>query len=69
MKTKAAIEYFGGKRGGRTKLAKALGISPSSVSQWAEDVPQLRAFQLERLTNGELKADDDLLDAPIAKAA
>ncbi|WP_345854220.1 Cro/CI family transcriptional regulator [Shewanella algae] len=69
MKTNIAIEYFGGKRGGRTRLAKALGISPSSISQWEENVPKLRAYQLERLTNGELKADDALLDPPAATAA
>lgn len=52
MKTSQAIQHFNGK----SKLAKALGISPSSVSQWSEDVPELRAYQIEHLTGGELKA-------------
>ena len=53
MKKKLAVKYFKGK----SNLAKALGISPSSVSQWPDDVPELRAYQIERLTNGVLKAD------------
>ncbi|MEL4371393.1 Cro/CI family transcriptional regulator [Shewanella xiamenensis] len=52
MKTSDAVKHFNGK----SKLAKALGINPASVSQWGDDVPALRAFQIERLTNGKLKA-------------
>ncbi|MGI2021696.1 Cro/CI family transcriptional regulator [Shewanella glacialipiscicola] len=52
MKTTDAVEHFKGK----SKLAKALGINPASVSQWGDDVPELRAFQIERLTAGKLKA-------------
>ncbi|QYJ79408.1 Cro/CI family transcriptional regulator [Shewanella acanthi] len=54
MKTCDAVEYFKGK----SKLAKALGINPASVSQWGEDVPALRAYQLEHLTNGHLKVGE-----------
>lgn len=50
MKKTDAVEHFGN----QTKLAKALAISPSSVSQWGDDVPELRAFQIERLTDGKL---------------
>jgi len=32
-------------------------ISQAAVSQWKERIPPLRAFQLERITNGKLKAD------------
>jgi DNA-binding transcriptional regulator YdaS (Cro superfamily) len=53
MKKQIAVDHFKGK----SKLAKALGISPASVSQWPDDVPELRAYQIERLTNGKLKAD------------
>ena len=53
MKKQIAVDHFKGK----SKLAKALGISPASVSQWPEDVPELRAYQIERLTKGKLKAD------------
>ncbi|MGI2215665.1 Cro/CI family transcriptional regulator [Shewanella baltica] len=52
MKTNDAVAHFKGK----SKLAKALGINPASVSQWGDDVPELRAFQIERLTDGQLKA-------------
>jgi DNA-binding transcriptional regulator YdaS (Cro superfamily) len=51
MKTKEAISHFGNK----LKLAKALNVSKSAVSQWGEDVPELRAYQIERLTRGALK--------------
>lgn len=54
MKTSMAIDHFET----ATALAKALGITKSSVSQWGEHVPPLRAYQLERITNGQLKADD-----------
>jgi DNA-binding transcriptional regulator YdaS (Cro superfamily) len=53
MKTKAAISYFGSK----SQLAKSLGVTKGAVSQWPDDVPELRAYQIERLTNGKLKAD------------
>lgn len=57
MKKQIAVDHFKGK----SKLAKALGISPASVSQWPDDVPELRAYQIERLTNGKLKAGVPLL--------
>ncbi len=52
MKKCDAVAYFGS----QVKLANALGITKSSVSQWGEEVPELRAFQIERLTEGKLKA-------------
>lgn len=47
-----AIKYFGSK----TKLAAALGISPSAVTMWGETVPESRQYQLQVLTKGKLKA-------------
>lgn len=38
------------------RLAKALGITSSAVTQW-ETIPRLRQFQIEAQTNGALKAD------------
>lgn len=58
MKTSMAIAHFKT----ATALAKALGISKSSVSQWGDNVPPLRAYQLERITNGQLMADDSQND-------
>ncbi|MBB1363914.1 MULTISPECIES: Cro/CI family transcriptional regulator [Shewanella] len=53
MKTKDAILYFGSK----SQLAKNLGLTKGAISQWPDDVPELRAYQIERLTEGVLKAD------------
>lgn len=51
MKTKQAADYFGSKK----KLASALGISPSAVTMWGDDVPELRQYQIEQLTKGKVK--------------
>ncbi len=50
MRTSDAIIYYGS----AAKLADALSISGAAVSQWAEEVPELRALQLEKLTSGQL---------------
>jgi DNA-binding transcriptional regulator YdaS (Cro superfamily) len=55
MKTKQAAEFFGSKK----KLAVALGISPSAVTMWGEDVPELRQYQIERITKGKVKRSTD----------
>jgi DNA-binding transcriptional regulator YdaS (Cro superfamily) len=56
MKTQAAIQHYGS----QTALAAALGISQASVAVWGEIVPPLRQLQLERLTEGALKAAPDV---------
>ncbi|MCG9782663.1 Cro/CI family transcriptional regulator [Vibrio brasiliensis] len=53
MKTRTAIDHFGT----AVALAKSLGISKQSISRWGEEVPPRRAFEIERLTDGKLKAD------------
>lgn len=53
MKTKEAIQHFGT----AAALAKALKISAAAVSQWGESVPMGRAYQIEVLSGGELKAE------------
>ena len=53
MKTDDVIAHFGG----ITPLAKALGVKTQAISQWGENIPKLRAYQIEVLTGGELKAD------------
>lgn len=61
MKTVDAISHFGN----RSKLAKALKISKSAIAQWGSDVPELRAYQIERLTDGALKINPIIvLDNP-----
>lgn len=43
METKTAIE----KAGGTSALAKLLGISSQAISQWGENVPRGRYWQLK----------------------
>lgn len=53
MTTQEAVAYFGGKK---IDLAKALGIRPSAVTMWGDEIPMLRQYQIEHLTKGELQA-------------
>ncbi|MBF3236873.1 helix-turn-helix domain-containing protein [Aeromonas veronii] len=53
MKKADAINYFGS----AAELAKKLNISEAAISQWGETIPKGRAYQIEVLTGGELKAD------------
>lgn len=53
MKTVLAVDYFGTK----AAIADALGIKKSAVSQWGDTIPKGRAYQIEVLTGGKLKAD------------
>lgn len=53
MKKKDAVAHFKS----ASNLARELGISRMSVSKWGEDIPQRRAFEIERITNGDLTAD------------
>lgn len=59
MKTKDAINFFGS----RKALADALGIDRSAMHHWGEDVPELRQYQIEVLSNGALKADQPRREA------
>lgn len=52
MKKTDAIKYFGNK----ANIAKALNIEPQAVYQWGEYVPKGRAFEIELMTKGKLKA-------------
>lgn len=55
MSPKQVIEHF------RTQIgvAEALGIAQSSVAGWIEsgEVPEVRQYQIELATNGQLRAD------------
>jgi DNA-binding transcriptional regulator YdaS (Cro superfamily) len=53
MRTADAIAYFGS----QGRLAKAIDISQPAISKWGEDVPTLRAYQIQVITRGELKVD------------
>jgi len=47
------IRHFGGV----AATAGALGISRNAVYKWGEEVPMLRQYQIEKLTNGEFRAE------------
>lgn len=55
------IDHFGDVK----TAAKALNIKPAAIYQWGERIPMLRAYEIERITRGALKADDE----PVAKPA
>jgi DNA-binding transcriptional regulator YdaS (Cro superfamily) len=52
MKVKKVAAFFGGKK----RLAEALGIFPSAVTQWGDEIPLGRQYQIEVLTKGKFKA-------------
>lgn len=52
MRKEDVIGHFGS----ATAVARALGIGKAFVSKWGDDVPQRYAYEIERLTNGALKA-------------
>tara|TARA_S200002703_G_scaffold59400_2_gene51520 strand:+ start:364 stop:528 length:165 start_codon:yes stop_codon:yes gene_type:complete len=54
MTTQEAIDHYGDIK----SLAAALNIWPHSIYRWGDNPPMLRQFELERLTDGGLKADD-----------
>ena len=59
MKTKDVLSYFGS----YNAIAEALQIDQSAARHWGEDVPSLRQFQIQVLTNGALIADTDTTEA------
>ena len=53
MKPKEVIDYFGS----QVAVAKILRMKQPSVALWVKnnEVPELRQYQIEKLTNGKLK--------------
>ncbi|MNJ79517.1 DNA-binding transcriptional regulator DicC [compost metagenome] len=51
MTKSQAIQHFGS----ISVLAKALGVTYEAIRQW-DEVPELRQYQIERITKGALKA-------------
>jgi len=45
MQKEAVIDYFGS----ATNVARALNISKAAVSQWDDEIPELRSLQLEKI--------------------
>ncbi|QEY25813.1 Cro/CI family transcriptional regulator [Neisseria zalophi] len=56
MLTKDVIDFYGTK----IAVARALGISPSAVTQWKEIVPEKQAYRIQGLTGGKLKINPQL---------
>lgn len=53
MKLDDAINFFGSKK----KLADALSINRSAITNWGDEIPEARQYQIQILTKGKLKAD------------
>lgn len=52
MKIEDVTAFFGSK----SKLAEALGVSPSAATQWRDNIPVGRQYQIQVITNGKFKA-------------
>ncbi|TRO18524.1 hypothetical protein EQ828_18380 [Ectopseudomonas mendocina] len=46
-----------------------MGISPSAVTMWGDDVPELRQYQIERLTRGKVKRAAPVETTPVTTTA
>ena len=58
MKTSDVISLFGNQSNTARELTKAgWPITPQAVQRWDEHPPLGRQYQIEAITNGELKAD------------
>ena len=55
MKKQDVIEYYGT----MAAAARALGVKRQAVHQWPDEVPLGRAYQLQVITNGELRVQDE----------
>lgn len=53
MTLKQAIKHFGN----RAAMARALGVRHQAVYSWRK-IPIRRQYQIERLTEGKLRASD-----------
>jgi hypothetical protein len=58
MKTEEAVAHYGGVK----KLADALGVWPQVIYAWGERPPMARQYELEVKTDGELKADREVVN-------
>lgn len=55
MKTKEAIEFFGGIK----RLAEALDIWPHVIYRWGDHPPKARQYELQVKTGGKLRVEDE----------
>jgi len=54
MKKSDVVAHYGT----ASRAAEAMGVTKASFSQWPEEMPQLRAYQVEILTGGQLMAEE-----------
>lgn len=56
MKVKELIDLYGS----QTAAAKALGVSVVAVHKWVKAgvIPELRQYQIEKITKGKLKCEN-----------
>lgn len=54
MKKSDAVTYFGGV----AALAKKLGVTTQAVSRWGSQVPPRRAYEIQEITGGALRANE-----------
>ena len=59
MTTQEVLEHYGSV----ANTAKALGCWPTSLYKWKEHPPKAIQFQLQVITDGELKVEEELLNA------
>ena len=45
MSINEAVEIFGSK----SKLARALGVTPQAVTKWGDELPPLRVYQIKEI--------------------
>jgi DNA-binding transcriptional regulator YdaS (Cro superfamily) len=62
MKKAEVLKHFEGV----SRVAELLAISPSAVSQWSEELPLLRQYQIEAASGGKLKASKSSLPKRVA---
>ena len=65
MNKQQVIEYFGGV----AATAKALGIAQPSVSNWGDQLPELRQLEIEHMTAGALRAGPECDKYRVTNAA
>jgi DNA-binding transcriptional regulator YdaS (Cro superfamily) len=57
------VDFFGNE----ASLARSLGMTPQGVYLWKGVIPQGRAYQIESITGGEIKAAE-ILSGRVPKA-
>ena len=56
MLKETAIQHFGG----AAALARAIGRTPSAVTEWPEIIPEGMAYKIQVVTGGLLQVDQSM---------